>query len=243
MHCDLKPENVCIASASRRKFKIIDVRIFHSNKFVSTGRSLPFGQAADSPRDTHRSDLLCSGTMSTFLTCKRVVIVCGTSLDTPRDWSDHLCVHVSPPSPGAPEVMLGLPWGEKVDQWGVGCILACACAYKPAMCRQMSVADRAFAALAFPSELVLGQQLFHGPSVEHVLAAQQAVLGSVPEFMVRSSATRNLYFTRAFGEPLKHSPRSCGVSCMFSSRNRWSAASRSVQRQVTSTHSIHQATL
>ena len=30
--------------------------------------------------------------------------------------------------PGAPEVMLGLPWGEKVDQWGVGCILACACA-------------------------------------------------------------------------------------------------------------------
>lgn len=26
VHCDLKPENVCIASASRRKFKIIDVR-------------------------------------------------------------------------------------------------------------------------------------------------------------------------------------------------------------------------
>ena len=25
VHCDLKPENVCIASASRRKFKIIDV--------------------------------------------------------------------------------------------------------------------------------------------------------------------------------------------------------------------------
>ena len=59
-------------------------------------------------------------------------------------------------------------WGEKVDVWGVGCILA---------------------------ELILGQQLFHGPSVEHVLAAQQAVLGSLPEGMVRASATRNLYFT------------------------------------------------
>ena len=43
----------------------------------------------------------------------------------------------------------------------------------------------------------MGQQLFHGPSVEHVLAAQQAVLGRIPERMVRSSATRNLYFTRA----------------------------------------------
>jgi len=44
-------------------------------------------------------------------------------------------------------------------------------------------------------ELVLGQQLFHGPSVEHVLAAQEAVLGGIPEHMVHSSATRNLYFT------------------------------------------------
>ena len=49
-----------------------------------------------------------------------------------------------------------------------------------------------------PSELILGQQLFHGPSVEHVLAAQQAVLGHIPQHMVRSSATRNLYFTRTF---------------------------------------------
>ena len=94
---------MCIASASRRKFKIIDVG------------------SAVLGHDVHFSYVQTRGYR-------------------------------------APEVMLGLPWGEKVDQWGVGCILA---------------------------ELMLGQQLFHGPSVEHVLAAQQAVLGAIPEAMVR----------------------------------------------------------
>ena len=113
VHCDLKPENVCIASASRRRFKIIDVG------------------SAVLGHDVHFSYVQTRGYR-------------------------------------APEVMLGLPWGDTVDMWGVGCILA---------------------------ELVLGQQLFHGPSVEHVLAAQQAVLGPLPDAMIRASATRNLYFT------------------------------------------------
>ena len=113
VHCDLKPENVCLASASRRKFKIIDVG------------------SAVLGHDVHFSYVQTRGYR-------------------------------------APEVMLGLPWGEKIDMWGVGCILA---------------------------ELVIGQQLFHGPSVEHVLAAQQAVLGQLPEHMVRAAATRSLYFT------------------------------------------------
>ena len=67
----------------------------------------------------------------------------------------------------APEVMLGLPWDEKVDVWGVGCIVA---------------------------ELLLGQPIFHGGSVELVLAAQEATLGRHPQHMVDASETAKMYY-------------------------------------------------
>ena len=112
-HCDLKPENVCIVSASKRHFKLID-----------------FGSAV----------MQCD---------------CHNSYVQSRWYR-------------APEVMLGLPWDGKVDVWGVGCILA---------------------------ELLVGQPIFHGGSVELVLAAQAAVLGPHPKHMRDSSELAHMYFT------------------------------------------------
>lgn len=113
-HCDLKPENVCIVSASKRQFKLID-----------------FGSAV----------MRCD---------------CHNSYVQSRWYR-------------APEVMLGLPWDGKVDVWGVGCILA---------------------------ELLVGQPIFHGGSVELVLAAHAAVLGPHPKHMLEASELSHMYFTK-----------------------------------------------
>lgn len=69
----------------------------------------------------------------------------------------------------APEMMLGHPWGVRVDLWALGCTLA---------------------------ELYAGQPLFRSSTVEGVLAMQCAVLGPPPEAMVRDSPLRHLYYTQ-----------------------------------------------
>jgi len=112
-HCDIKPENICMVSASRCKFKLID-----------------FGSA------TLQFD-------------------CHNSYVQSRWYR-------------APEVMLGLPWDQKIDCWSFGCVLV---------------------------ELMVGRPIFYGPSVEHVLAAQIALLGSIPERLMRASSLARLYFT------------------------------------------------
>ena len=50
----------------------------------------------------------------------------------------------------APEVMLGVPWDDRVDIWSLGCTLV---------------------------EPLLGKPIFRQASTEGVLAAQMAVLG------------------------------------------------------------------
>ena len=57
----------------------------------------------------------------------------------------------------APEVMLGMSYDEKIDVWGLGCVMA---------------------------ELLIGAPLFRGATVAQVLAAQQAVLGPYPPSMI-----------------------------------------------------------
>mmetsp|Transcript_62051 Transcript_62051/g.109971 ORF Transcript_62051/g.109971 Transcript_62051/m.109971 type:complete len:434 (-) Transcript_62051:112-1413(-) len=112
-HCDVKPENICMVSASRNKFKLID-----------------FGAA------TLEYDYRNSYVQSRWYR--------------------------------APEVMLGLPWDEKVDVWSLGCVLV---------------------------ELVVGRPIFYGPAVEYVLAAQTAVLGDIPDRMMRASSLTRMYYT------------------------------------------------
>ena len=69
----------------------------------------------------------------------------------------------------APEIMLGVPWGDKVDIWSLGCTLV---------------------------EPLLGRPIFRHGSTEGVLAAQMAVLGPLPEYMrLHSPGLANMFIT------------------------------------------------
>jgi len=80
----------------------------------------------------------------------------------------------------APEVVLGLPYSCKIDVWSLGCILA---------------------------ELYAGEVLFRNRDVRTLLAAQEAVLGPLPEHMVRRGRHSHLYALRGriFARPDDHS--------------------------------------
>ena len=69
----------------------------------------------------------------------------------------------------APEVSLGVPWGNKVDVWSLGCTLV---------------------------EPLLGQPIFRRSSTESVLAAQMAVFGPMPDHMrLHSPGLANMLIT------------------------------------------------
>lgn len=80
----------------------------------------------------------------------------------------------------APEVMLGLPWDPKVDVWSLGCVLP---------------------------EILLGQPVFRRSSVEGVLAAQIAVLGPIPEYMMQFSPELATMFLTATGHAYEIDPQ------------------------------------
>ena len=58
--------------------------------------------------------------IQSYSRCQVKVIDMGSSCFT----SDHLSSYVQSRSYRAPEVILGLPYGQKVDLWSLGCILA-----------------------------------------------------------------------------------------------------------------------
>lgn len=82
--------------------------------------------------------------------------------------SDHLSSYVQSRSYRAPEVILGLPYGQKVDIWSVGCILA---------------------------ELFTGQVLFLNDSLATLLARVHAIIGPVPEHMLNNAIYNWRYYT------------------------------------------------
>lgn len=71
--------------------------------------------------------------------------------------TDHLSSYIQSRSYRAPEVILGLPYGPKIDVWSLGCILA---------------------------ELLTGQVLFTNDSVPTILARMQSLLGAFPARML-----------------------------------------------------------
>lgn len=88
---------------------------------------------------------------------------------------------------GAWQVVLGLPYSQKVDVWSLGCILA---------------------------ELLTSNVLFCNTSVQTLLAGQIALSGEMPEYMIaegrhapRYFCGRRLYLRKPSGEGFFVSPR------------------------------------
>ena len=82
---------------------------------------------------------------------------------------DHLGGYVQSRSYRAPEVMLGLPYDQKIDLWSVGCILA---------------------------ELWTGYVLFLDGSVQSLLARILGILGEVPYHLMTRGRYVPQYFTQ-----------------------------------------------
>ncbi|CAE7284343.1 pom1 [Symbiodinium natans] len=82
---------------------------------------------------------------------------------------DHLSSYVQSRSYRAPEVMLGLPYDQKIDLWSLGCILA---------------------------ELWTGYVLFQNDSVQSLLARILGIVGDFPYHMMTSGKYVPQYFTQ-----------------------------------------------
>ncbi|XP_057788874.1 uncharacterized protein LOC131005803 isoform X2 [Salvia miltiorrhiza] len=82
--------------------------------------------------------------------------------------SDNLSLYVQSRSYRAPEVMLGLPYDQKIDLWSVGCILA---------------------------ELHSGEVLFPNEAVVMLLARMIGLLGPIDVEMLQNGQETSKYFT------------------------------------------------
>merc|ERR1719160_2263619 len=82
---------------------------------------------------------------------------------------DHLSSYVQSRSYRAPEVLLGLPYGQKIDIWSLGCVLA---------------------------ELWTGYVLFQNDSVQSLLARIAGIIGPFPASMLAVGRFVPNYFTQ-----------------------------------------------
>ncbi|KAK8485379.1 hypothetical protein V6N13_038889 [Hibiscus sabdariffa] len=82
--------------------------------------------------------------------------------------SDNLCLYVQSRSYRAPEVILGLPYDQKIDIWSLGCILA---------------------------ELCSGEVLFPNDAVVMILARMVGMLGPFDMEMLENGQETHKYFT------------------------------------------------
>ncbi|CAI0443627.1 unnamed protein product [Linum tenue] len=103
--------------------------------------------------------------IKSYRRCEIKVIDLGSSCFK----TDTLCLYVQSRSYRAPEVMLGLPYNEKIDIWSLGCILA---------------------------ELCSGEVLFPNDSVVMILARMVGVLGGIDIDMLENGQETDKYFTK-----------------------------------------------
>ena len=82
--------------------------MLHRHQDVQLVEAVAFCQ----PQVVRQQEWLCR--------CEVKVIDLGSSCFT----SDHLSSYVQSRSYRAPEVILGLPYDQKIDVWSLGCILA-----------------------------------------------------------------------------------------------------------------------
>ncbi|KAG8651457.1 hypothetical protein MANES_07G130000v8 [Manihot esculenta] len=105
--------------------------------------------------------------IKSYRRCEIKVIDLGSSCFQ----SDNLCLYVQSRSYRAPEVILGLPYNQKIDLWSLGCILA---------------------------ELCSGEVLFPNDAVVMILARMIGMLGPIDlEMLVRGQETHK-YFTKEY---------------------------------------------
>ncbi|XP_057823999.2 uncharacterized protein LOC131036188 isoform X2 [Cryptomeria japonica] len=105
--------------------------------------------------------------MKSYSRCEVKVIDLGSScFDT-----DYLSSNVQSRSYRAPEVILGLPYDNRIDIWSLGCILP---------------------------ELFLGNVLFQSDSLATLLASMIAVVGPIDEEMLVMGGETHKYFTKSY---------------------------------------------
>eukprot|EP00245_Coleochaete_scutata_P012461 TRINITY_DN4830_c0_g1_i1.p1 TRINITY_DN4830_c0_g1~~TRINITY_DN4830_c0_g1_i1.p1 ORF type:complete len:790 (+),score=191.31 TRINITY_DN4830_c0_g1_i1:335-2371(+) len=103
--------------------------------------------------------------VKSYSRCEVKVIDLGSSCFQ----TDHLCSYVQSRSYRAPEVILGLPYGQKIDIWSLGCILA---------------------------ELCSGNVLFQNDSLATLLARVVGIIGPIDPAMLRRGRDSHKYFTK-----------------------------------------------
>lgn len=103
--------------------------------------------------------------IKSYSRCEVKVIDFGSSCFV----DDHLSSYVQSRSYRAPEVMLGLPYDQKIDLWSLGCILA---------------------------ELWTGYVLFQNDSVQSLLARILGIVGDFPYHMMTRGRYVPQYFTQ-----------------------------------------------
>eukprot|EP00798_Chlamydomonas_sp_ICE-L_P020443 gene20443-27232_t len=104
--------------------------------------------------------------IKSYSRCEVKVIDLGSSCFV----TDQLSSYVQSRSYRAPEVILGLPYDQKVDIWSLGCILA---------------------------ELSSGYVLFQNDSLSTLLARLEGLLGPVPSWMVKKGRYSKRFYTRS----------------------------------------------
>ncbi|GAB2211021.1 hypothetical protein Droror1_Dr00016312 [Drosera rotundifolia] len=104
--------------------------------------------------------------IKSYSRCEIKVIDLGSSCFL----TDNLCLYVQSRSYRAPEVILGLPYGPKIDVWSLGCILA---------------------------ELCSGEVLFPNDAVVLLLARMIGMLGPIDMEMLEGKETHK-YFTKEY---------------------------------------------
>jgi serine/threonine protein kinase len=82
---------------------------------------------------------------------------------------DHLSSYVQSRSYRAPEVLLGLPYGQRIDIWSLGCVFA---------------------------ELWTGYVLFQNDSIQSLLARIVGIIGDIPIAMLAGGRLVPQYFTQ-----------------------------------------------
>ncbi|KAL8545284.1 hypothetical protein ACS0TY_005459 [Phlomoides rotata] len=103
--------------------------------------------------------------VKSYSRCEVKVIDLGSSCFE----TDHLCSYVQSRSYRAPEVIMGLPYGKKIDIWSLGCILA---------------------------ELCTGNVLFQNDSPATLLARVVGIIGPIEPGMLTKGRDTYKYFTK-----------------------------------------------